>query len=271
MSELALTIGGRRVGDWVGARARTLWRPAVAALLALVAWEFVVRVEHISKALLPPPSLVLVKLVNVFPLLVANVGQTSIETAIAFVLSCAVGGILGMVLAYSRLLSESLYPNLVFLQIVPKIAVAPLFVAWLGIEAPSRIAFSVFLSFFPVFVATYSALRQVDRDAIRLCRSFHAAEWRVLLRLRLPYALPFIFGGMKITATLAVIGVVVGEFIASQGGLGYVILFASAQQQTDVSIAAIICLCVVGLALYGAVAAGEYAVKRRLGILEDER
>jgi NitT/TauT family transport system permease protein len=200
----------------------------------------------------------------------ANVGQTSAEMLAAFALSCVVGVVLGMVLSYSEFLSDCLYPNLIFLQIVPKIAVAPLFVAWLGIQSQSRIGFAVFLSFFPIFVATYSGLRQVDQDAVRLCRSLRAPEWRVLFRLRLPYALPYLFGGMKITATLAVIGIVVGEFIASQGGLGYLILFASAQQQTDVSMAAIFCLGIVGLALYGAVAIAEYVVNRRLGFLQSQ-
>ena len=128
----------------------------------------------------------------------ANVGQTSAEMLAAFALSCVVGVVLGMVLSYSEFLSDCLYPNLIFLQIVPKIAVAPLFVAWLGIQSQSRIGFAVFLSFFPIFIATYSGLRQVDQDAVRLCRSLRAPEWRVLFRLRLPYALPYLFGGMKI-------------------------------------------------------------------------
>jgi NitT/TauT family transport system permease protein len=243
-------------------------RPVATLLLVLGAWEFLVRFENVPHALLPPPSLIFSKLVQLHPLMITNVGQTSLETLVAFALSCVIGVVLGMTLAYSRFLSDCLYPNLIFLQIVPKIAVAPLFVAWLGIQSESRIGFSIFLSFFPVFIATYSGLRQVDQDALRLCHSLRAAEWRILLRLRLPYALPYIFGGMKITATLAVIGIVVGEFIASQGGLGYLILFASAQQQTDVSMAAIICLGVVGLALYGAVVIAEYMVNRRLGFLD---
>jgi NitT/TauT family transport system permease protein len=243
-------------------------RPVATLALLLCAWEFLVRMEDVPPALLPPPSLILLKLVHLFPLLIANVGQTSLEIFVAFGLSCVIGLVLGMALAYSKFLSDCFYPNLIFLQIVPKIAVAPLFVAWLGIHSQSRIGFAIFLSFFPVFIATYSGLRQVDHDAVRLCRSLRASEWRVLLRLRLPYALPYLFGGMKITATLAVIGIVVGEFIASQGGLGYLILFASAQQQTDVSMAAIFCLGVVGLALYGAVAIAEYVVNRRLGFLD---
>jgi NitT/TauT family transport system permease protein len=254
------------VGQW--ARSQRVLGPIATLALLLCAWEFLVRIEDVPPALLPPPSLILFKLVHLYPLLIANVGQTSLEMLVAFGLSCVIGIMLGMALAYSKFLSDCLYPNLIFLQIVPKIAVAPLFVAWLGIHSQSRIGFAIFLSFFPVFIATYSGLRQVDQDAVRLCRSFRAPEWRVLFRLRLPYALPYLFGGMKITATLAVIGIVVGEFIASQGGLGYLILFASAQQQTDVSMAAIFCLGVVGLALYGAVAIAEYLVNRRLGFLE---
>jgi NitT/TauT family transport system permease protein len=133
---------------------RVIWRPIAAAVVALVAWELFVRVNAVPETILPAPSTVLLKLTRFFPLLVANVGQTSIETVIAFIASCAIGCALGMVLSYSKFLSECLYPNLIFLQIVPKIAVAPLFIAWLGIASESRIAFSVFLSFFPVFIAT---------------------------------------------------------------------------------------------------------------------
>jgi NitT/TauT family transport system permease protein len=244
---------------------RHVLRPGLTLALLLLIWEVAVRISGVSPAILPAPTRIFAKFEPLLPLLATNVTQTAIATLIAMTLSCVIGVALAAILIASEFLDDCLYPNLVVLQIIPKIALAPLFVMWLGYAMHSHVVFAIFLSFFPVFIATHTGLRQVDQNALRLCRGLRAPAWRVLLKLRLPYALPYIFSGMKVTSTLAVIGVVVGEFIASQGGLGYLILFASAQQQTDVSMAAIACLCLVGVLIYGAIAATEHIVNRRLG------
>jgi NitT/TauT family transport system permease protein len=142
-------------------------------------------------------------------------------------------------------------------QLIPKIALAPLFIVWLGIGLPSRVTFSIFICFFPILIATATGLQSLPLDMLRLCRSVGASNWQILLSVRFPMALPFIFSGMKIAATLAIIGIVVGEFIASRAGLGYLILFASSRQQTDLSLACIAVLCAVGLLVYGLTALAE--------------
>jgi NitT/TauT family transport system permease protein len=142
---------------------------------------------------------------------------------------------------------------------------APLFIVWLGIGLPSRVTFSIFISFFPILVATAAGLQSVPRDMLRLCRSVGATDWQVLVSVRFPTALPYLFSGMKVAVTLAIIGIVVGEFIASQRGLGYLILFASSRLQTDLSLACILVLCIVGLILYGLVVLSERLFNRWFG------
>ena len=158
---------------------------------------------------------------------------------------------------WSPTLNKAMYPNVILFQLIPKIALAPLFIVWLGIGLPSRVTFSIFISFFPILVATAAGLQSVSRDMLRLCRSVGASDWQVLLHVRFPTSLPYLFSGMKVAVTLSIIGIVVGEFIASQRGLGYLILFASSRHQTDLSLACITVLCVAGLALYGLVVLSE--------------
>ena len=149
-----------------------------------------------------------------------------------------------------------------FSSSIPKIALAPLFIVWLGIGSESRLAFSVFIAFFPIVIATLAGLDNVDRELIRLCRALRASEWQTFVHVRLPHAIPYIFSGMKVATTFAIIGVIVGEFITSQAGLGYLILFASAQAETALILAAILVLCIFGLIFYGLVAFAEVLTRR---------
>jgi len=137
---------------------------------------------------------------------------------------------------------------------------------WLGIGSESRLAFSVFISIFPIIIATTAGLSAADPNAVRLCRSLTASEWQIFTSVRFPSALPYIFSGMKIGITLAIIGVIIGEFITSQRGLGYLIIFATSRADTVVAMAAIVVLCASGLLLYGAVALAEKFTDRRYGV-----
>jgi NitT/TauT family transport system permease protein len=205
------------------------------------------------------------RLVALYPLILTHAIPTTVETLTAFAISVPLGIALAVAMTYSKYVNWALYPNLIFFQLIPKIALAPLFIVWLGIGSSSRVSFSVFICFFPILIATAAGLQSVDRDMLRLCRSVLATEMQIMVHVRLPYSLPYVFSGMKISVTLAIIGIVVGEFIASQAGLGYLILFASSRQQTDLSLACITVLCAVGLALYGLVAIGERLMQRWYG------
>jgi NitT/TauT family transport system permease protein len=236
--------------------------PVVTAFLFLLAWQAMAVYANVSPTILLPPTMVLEQLTGNFPLIMKHTIPTTYETLLAFGISIPLGIALAGLMVYSTLAYQALYPNIVFFQLIPKIALAPLFIVWLGIGSPSRVTFSIFICFFPILVATAAGLQSVETTMLRLCRSLRMSEWQVLIRVRFPTSPPFIFSGMKVAVTLAIIGIVVGEFIASQQGLGYLILFASSRQQTDLALACIAVLCVVGLVLYGGVVVCEKAVMR---------
>jgi NitT/TauT family transport system permease protein len=234
--------------------------PIATALIFLLAWQALAVFGHISPAILPSPTMVLGQLVENFPLIMQDTYPTTIETLVAFLISIPLGIALAALMVYSELAQQSLYPNIVFFQLIPKIALAPLFIVWLGIGPSARITFSVFICFFPILIATAAGLRSVETNMLRLCRAMRMTDWQVLMRVRFPTSAPHIFSGMKVSVTLAIIGVVVGEFIASEQGLGYLILFASSREQTDLALACIAVLCVVGLLLYGLVILAEKVI-----------
>jgi NitT/TauT family transport system permease protein len=236
--------------------------PVVTAFVFLLTWQAIAVLGHISPTILPPPTMILQQLTENFPLIMKHTIPTTVETLLAFGISIPLGIALAALMVYSTTAYQALYPNIIFFQLIPKIALAPLFIVWLGIGSSSRITFSIFICFFPILIATVAGLQSVETNMLRLCRSLRMSTWQVLIRVRFPSSPPFIFSGMKVAVTLAIIGVVVGEFIASQAGLGYLILFASSRQQTDLALACIAVLCVVGLALYGAVVLAEKAVMR---------
>jgi NitT/TauT family transport system permease protein len=241
---------------------RAVLLPVALAVAALAAWQAVVVLGDIPPVILPSPVSTLRYIVEHWDILLTHAVPTTLESAIGFVLATLLGVLLAIVITYSSLAREALYPNLVFFQLIPKIALAPLFIIWLGIGMQSRVAFAVFIAFFPVVIATTAGFTSVDRGMLRLCRSLTASEWQIFTHVRVPAALPYIFSGMKVAITLAIIGVIIGEFITAQAGLGYLIIFATARADTEVSMAAIVVLCVCGLLLYGLVALGEIVANR---------
>ncbi|MFI4934148.1 MAG: ABC transporter permease, partial [Caulobacterales bacterium] len=158
-----------------------------------------------------------------------------------------------------------LYPNLVVFQLIPKIALAPLFVVWLGISSESRVTFATFVSFFPVVISAAVGFAGTDASTLRLCRSLTASEWQSFAMVRFPFALPAIFSGMKIAMTMAIIGVIIGEFISAKAGLGFYILYASSRMETAVVLAGLLVHSVIGVGLFGAVALAELLVRRVYG------
>jgi NitT/TauT family transport system permease protein len=246
-------------------QARLLLLPIATAICIVVAWEAVVRLRSIPEVLLPAPSVIAARLIDTLPFLLKQAVPTTLETIAGFLISLVLGIFLAVLVSASRLAREALYPNIVFFKLIPKIALAPLFIVWLGIGSESRVTFSVFISFFPVVVATLAGLTSVDRDLLRLCKAVGATHSKIYTRVRFPVAVPHIFAGLKIAITFAMIGVIVGEFITAQAGLGYMILFAASQADMPLIFASIALLCVIGLALYGLVVAAEALALKRYG------
>jgi NitT/TauT family transport system permease protein len=237
--------------------------PIGFALVCLVAIEILVRALALPEVLLPPPSRVLMALAANAGVLLHHGILTMTQVAGALVLSIILGIVLAAVFSLVPTLNDMYAPLLVILQIVPKIALAPLFVVWLGTGAPSHLGFAVFLSFFPMLIAAQAGFEDSSTDAVRLCRALGASSLQTLVHVRMPMALPQLFVGAKVGATLCIIGVVMGEFISAQAGIGWYILQTAALSQTANLIAALIMLSILGLALFGLVSAAEIYVRHR--------
>ncbi len=242
------------------------WLPAIlVAVLVLAFWEAAVPLLHVPTAVLVPPSAVLRAIAAHPDILLQHTAITAGETIEGFSLAAGIGVLLAALIASSSVLRGMLMPWLLVLQIVPKIALAPLFIVWLGTGTPCRMVFAVFLALFPVTVAGVAGLLSADRNALLLCASLRASRVQEVVRIRLPYALPHLFAGLKVAATMTLLGVTIGEFVTAQGGLGYIILFASSIGETALVLASIALLCLIGLALYAAIVVAERLYGRWFG------
>ena len=258
-------LGGRVAGGWQYCLGRLVLLPLLFALTVLVAWELFCRASRVSPQLLPPPSAVWPVLSENWGILFQQSVPTTLETITSFAVATLLGVALAVAITFSAWVREALYPNIIMFQLIPKIALAPLFIVWLGVGSRSCIVIAIFIAFFPVVISTATGLVSAKPEVIQLCRSLTASEWQMFRLARFPYAMPFVFAGMKVGVTMAMIGVIVGEFITAQTGLGYIIMFASSAGETATVLAAIVLLCAIGLVLFSLVALGEIAVQRWYG------
>ncbi len=239
------------------ARLQGVIRPIATLLLMLLAWEASVVIFNVPAYLLPRPSAVLVRTFESAPQLLAHAGPTLLEILLGFGLSIVVGVPLAVAVVSSRRLEQSLYPIIVLAQIVPKIAVAPLFVVWFGFGLEPKILIAFLIAFFPVVIDTAVGLRSIPQEMIDLARSMGAGATGLFVKIRFPHALPSFFGGLKVAITLAVIGAIVGEFVSSNRGLGYLLLTANGQLDTTLLFADIVVLSLIGILLFWAIDAVE--------------
>jgi NitT/TauT family transport system permease protein len=236
--------------------------PVLTAFVFCVLWQVAVSTGRVPVYDLPAPLAVGHKLSGSLGEFLHHGAITGGEALIAFLIATAAGFLGALLLAYSGLLRDMVYPLIVGFQLIPKVALAPLFVVWLGTDSLARISFASFLSFFPVLVSTMTGLQNADPNAVRLCRSLTASEWQSFISVRIPFALPYFFSATKVAATLAVTGIIVAEFITANAGLGFLIVSAGPRMDTLTVFAAIVMLCLVGLLLYGAVAWIEHLARR---------
>lgn len=236
----------RTIRNWI----RAVFPPIAFALVVLVLWEVFVFVTSISALLLPAPTQIVVALVDNTGLFARNAVVTLGEILIGFTLGASVGIVLGILLSYSRIFERSVYPWLVASQMVPIIAVAPILVVWFGFTLVPKVLVVALISFFPVVVNTVDGLQSVDRQMINLMRTFGASQVRIMRTVRIPWAMPFVFSGLRIAMALAVVGAVFGEWVGSSSGLGYLMLAFNNQLATTDLFAAVIVLSTMGIALF---------------------
>lgn len=222
----------------------------VTIVASLAVWEGAVHFFNVPLYLLPPPSAVLRAAVNSWSVLVGHLWVTLFEIAIGFVLSIVAGVPIGIMIVSSRWLEQVSYVLLVISQAVPKVALAPLFLIWLGFGVHTIVLVTFLIAFFPIVISTVVGLRAIHPEMLMLAKTLKASSFQTFWRFRLPAALPSIFGGLKVASTLAVVGAIVAEFVGSQSGLGHLILTANANFQTPLAYASIVVLSVIGLALF---------------------
>jgi NitT/TauT family transport system permease protein len=225
-------------------------RQTLAILTCFVVWYALAQYLELPAVILPGPKAVFMELwTNYHYYFVQSLG-TLWNTLVAFFLSVVIGIGLAIGIVYSKFLEDTVYALLVALNNIPKVALAPLFVIWLGTGSLSKISIAFLISIFAIVIDAVFGLRSLESDYVDLGRSMRGNELKLLLKFRVPNALPSIFAGMKVAMSLALVGAIVGEFVAAQQGLGYVILSAQGIFRTDRVFAALIILSAMGTILY---------------------
>jgi NitT/TauT family transport system permease protein len=248
----------RQSGSRILSALRWLITPA-AILLFLAAWKAITLLSDYPVFILPPPEMVAARFWRVLGdgSLFFHASHTLKEIMLGLTAGLSVASILGYALARSRLMERLLAPYIVASQAIPIIAIAPLIFIWFGPGLLSTILVTALIVFFPILVNTIVGVRSVPRELHDLMRAYRASRWQTFVKLELPAALPVLLGGLKVGATLAVIGATVAEFVRPNRGLGYLILTAKNRFDTDLVFVALFVLVSIALALYGLVSWAE--------------
>lgn len=254
---------------------RSVLPPAITFVLICVIWDAAIRIFKIPLYLVPPPLKVAEALHDQAGPLLRGTLLTGKTALMGFGLSAVLGVAAGVTLASSRWVERAIYPFTVFLQTVPLVAIAPMLVVWFGVGIRPVVVAAFIVSVFPVIVNTMTGLRSVDPALIDLFRLYGASPLARLIKLRLPAALPNIFTGLRIAAGLAVIGTVVGEFVASyagdDAGVGMLVQTYARESDTDRVFAAVALASLLGLALFGSINLASYLTLRRWHASEQGR
>jgi NitT/TauT family transport system permease protein len=240
---------------------------AIAAHIALVlAWYLFVKLGNVPKFVMPSPEATLNALLQPNYNWWSNIAVTGTEIFAGYFLALVVGIALALLFTWSKSLESFFMPLLVSLNMIPKVALGPLIIVWFkyGILPNTMMAFSICV--FPILLTTARGLREIEPELLDLVRSLKGSRWQLFAKIQLPGALPYIFSGMKVAAILAVAGAIVGEFLASDKGLGYLMLQVQVTLDTPAMFMAVILITLIGVVLYGLVLALE-----RLLVVQDAR
>jgi NitT/TauT family transport system permease protein len=231
---------------------RNYQTPLVILVIFLV-WQFAVMLFNVREFILPSPLATLEHIILPQPDANYNwtvhLSTTIYEVLISFVITSFVGIVIAIIMAWSRLMNDLLLPVFVFINSLPTIAIAPIITLWFGYGLLTNVFIAFLVSFFPVVVNVAVGLNKVDEDLLDLVRYLHASKWQIFIKIRIPNSLPYIFAGLKICSTLCVVGAIVGEFIASDKGLGYIIINSQFTMDTPPIFASLILISVIGVTL----------------------
>ena len=233
--------------------ARRLWPPLVFLAILVGIWELALAVDYVSESILPHPKDIVVSFWELIrsDFVWDDIGATLWEAVAGFFLGSALGLALAIPSGLSPIMRQMLGPYAVALQVTPRIAIAPLIIAWAGFGYNSKIWIAAIIAFFPVYINALTGILTVDEDAREMFRSLGASRWQTFLHLMVPGSLPVMFAGLKTAAGLALVGAVVGEFISAERGLGVLVQQFSSQLAIADAFAVILMLMLLGLLLYG--------------------
>ena len=230
----------------------------MALLAALLAgWWAVTEAELVAPYILPSPADTWATAQENAAYLAQNTWVTTWETVIGFAIAAVFGVLMAVVMVYSSNVEKTVYPLILFAQVVPKIAIAPLFIVWLGFGPSPKILVAVLMAFFPIVISGLAGLRTVDPEILELTSTMGASRFKTFVKIRFPASLPHLMSGLKVAATLAVTGAVVGEFVGANEGLGYVILQANGNVDTAMLFAALIIMSAMGIVLFAIIEIAE--------------
>lgn len=227
--------------------------PSVVFILFFALWEFATSAFSINKITLPSPSVIFRAILSNQEYLFSNFLLTALESLLGLLLAFIAAFVFALLFVYSRNTKNALYPFAIALKATPIIAIAPLIVLWLGTSILPMVVMSAIIAFFPVLVNGVEGLELVERESLDLFKTFRASKFSEFFKLRLPTALPFIFSGLKIASTLAVVGAIIGEFTGSGQGIGFVIVNASYYLDIPLMFAAIILASLWGVIFFAAI------------------
>ena len=242
------------------------WMVIIAVhLMVVLAWHLWVTIADVPTYVMPTPEMTIKSLAEDYNW-VHNTLFTAAEIFGGYILGCVVGIGLALFFAWFKKLETTFMPLVVSLNMIPKVALGPLFIVWFSYGMVPNIFIAFTICFLPILLTTARGLQEVDPDLIDLARSLRASKWQVFTKIQLPGALPYVFSGMKVAVVLAVAGAIVGEFIASEEGLGYLMLQVQVNLDTAAMFMAVLLITLIGVTLYGLVLLME-----RLFVVGDSR
>jgi len=227
--------------------------PLAGILVFLAIWELAVAVLKVPAYLLPPPTAIIRVFIDEFAKIAFHGWVTTYEMLLGYALAVGIGIPLAIAITSSERFDRFVMPQMLFFQVVPKVAIAPLFLVWFGVGALPKVLVAFLISFFPIVIDAAVGLRSMSGEMRDLARSMGASRLQVFAQFRLPTSLPYLFSGLKVAATLAVAGAVVGEFVGADKGLGYLLLVTNSNLETALMFAALFALTFIGLAFFYAV------------------
>ena len=259
--EVAAESSGKGLGSgalWVGKWMQELWRPVAFVLLLVALWWVATSSSAVPPYILPSPQDTWSAFTTNASYLAMHTRVTALETVLGFVIAFLLGEAVAIIMVYSSAVEKTMYPIILFAQVIPKIAIAPLFVVWLGFGMEPKIWVAVLMAFFPIVISGMAGLRSVDPEILELTSTMGANPVKTFMKVRFPASLPQLLSGLKVAATLAVTGAVVGEFVGANEGLGYVILQANGNIDTAMLFAALFIMSALGILLFAVIQIAEW-------------